>query len=147
MKAKRSNAVGGTARRLLAGLALGAAALFAASPPASAAVTATFTANAGILTVFGDAADNSIVISRDAAGKILVNGGAVAVSGGAATVANTALIQVFAQGGNDTVSLNEANGALPAATLFGGAGNDVLTGGSGADLIFGQAGNDALLGK
>ena len=40
-----------------------------------------------------------------------------------------------------------ANGALPAANLFGGAGNDTLTGGSGGDQLFGQAGNDTLLGK
>ena len=64
-----------------------------------------------------------------------------------ATVANTSLIQVFGQGGNDTITLNEANGALPAANLFGGAGNDTLTGGSGGDMLFGQAGNDTLLGK
>ncbi len=86
-------------------------------------------------------------ISRNAAGSILVNGGAVAVSGGTPTVANTALIQVFGQGGNDTITLNEANGALPRANLFGGAGNDVITGGSGNDQLFGQAGNDTLLGK
>jgi Ca2+-binding RTX toxin-like protein len=54
---------------------------------------------------------------------------------------------IFGQGGNDTLSLDEANGPLPRAELFGGAGNDVLTGGSGADLLFGQAGNDTLLGK
>src|SRR5262249_47343710 len=36
---------------------------------------------------------------------------------------------------------------LPAAQLFGGAGNDVLTGGSGADQLFGGAGNDTLLDK
>jgi Ca2+-binding RTX toxin-like protein len=36
---------------------------------------------------------------------------------------------------------------MPAAQLFGGDGNDVLTGGSAADLLFGQAGNDTLLGK
>ena len=97
--------------------------------------------------MFGDAANNSITISRDAAGKILVNGGAVAVTGGTPTVANTTLIQVFGQGGNDTITLNEANGALPRANLFGGAGNDTLTGGSGGDQLFGQAGNDTLLGK
>ena len=45
------------------------------------------------------------------------------------------------------ISLNEANGALPRANLFGGAGNDVLTGGSGGDQLFGQGGNDTLLGK
>ena len=111
------------------------------------AVVASFIPSAGILTVFGDNLDNNIVISRDAAGKILVNGGAVSVLGGTPTVANTALVQVFGQGGNDTITLNEANGALPAANLFGGAGNDVLTGGSGGDLLFGQNGNDTLLGK
>jgi Ca2+-binding RTX toxin-like protein len=109
------------------------------------AVVASF--NAGVLTVFGDSLDNTIAVSRDAAGTIQVNGGAVNVTGGTPTVANVSLIQVFGQAGNDTISLNEANGALPKANLFGGAGNDVLTGGSGADLLFGQAGNDTLLGK
>ena len=54
------------------------------------AVTSSFSPNAGILTVFGDNLDNTIAVSRNAAGKILVNGGAVAVSGGTPTVANTA---------------------------------------------------------
>jgi Ca2+-binding RTX toxin-like protein len=49
--------------------------------------------------------------------------------------------------GNDTIALSEANGALPAAMLFGGAGIDILTGGSGGDLLFGGVGNDTLLGK
>jgi Ca2+-binding RTX toxin-like protein len=101
----------------------------------------------GILTEFGDAQDNTIVTSRDAAGNILVNGGAVAILGGPATVANTSLIQVFGQAGNDTITVNEANGAMPTVNLFGGDGNDILTGGSGNDMLFGQAGNDTLLGK
>jgi Ca2+-binding RTX toxin-like protein len=111
------------------------------------AITASFSAAAGVLTVNGDAGNNTVVVSRDAAGRILVNGGAVAILGGAPTAANTRLIQVFGQAGNDTISLDETNGALPAAHLFGGAGNDTLTGGSGNDLLFGQAGNDTLLGK
>src|SRR5262245_33800197 len=109
------------------------------------AVTAQF--SAGTLSVLGDNLDNTIAISRNAAGGILVNGGAVAILGGTATVANTALIQVLGQGGNDTITLNEANGALPRANLFGGVGNDTLTGGSGNDQLFGQGGNDTLLGK
>src|SRR5262245_22054317 len=109
------------------------------------AITASFLPGAGVLTEFGDSIDNTIVTSRDAAGQILVNGGAVPIVGGTATVANTSLIQVFGQAGNDTITLNEANGALPAAHLFGGAGNDTITGGSGADLLFGEAGNDILL--
>src|SRR5262249_30217862 len=111
------------------------------------AVTASFSPASGILTVFGDAQNNTITVSRDAAGQILVNGTAVSVQGGTPTVANTTLVQVFGQAGNDTISLNEASGALPAADLFGGAGNDVLTGGSGSDLLFGQSGNDTLNGK
>src|ERR1700704_5123291 len=111
----------------------------------SMAITSSF--SKGILTEFGDALDNTIVTSRDAAGRILVNGGAVPIQGGTATVANTSLIQVFGQAGDDTITVNEANGALPAANLFGGNGNDILTGGSGNDMLFGQAGNDILLGK
>src|SRR5262249_5381087 len=106
------------------------------------AVTAIFSSGSHVLSVLGDSLDNTIVISRDAAGKILVNGGAVSVKGGTPTVANTARIQVFGQGGDDQITLNEASGALPAANLFGGAGNDTLTGGSGNDMLFGQAGND-----
>ena len=43
----------------------------------------------GQLTILGDAANNIVAVSRDAAGNLLVNGGAVRVQGGAATVANT----------------------------------------------------------
>src|SRR5215207_9113966 len=147
MKQGRNSGLRRAARRLLAGTALAVGALAATSVPANAAVTASFGAGTGQLTVIGDSLNNSIVISRDAAGKILVNGGAVAVSGGTPTVANTSLIQVFGQGGQDTIALSETNGALPRANLFGGEGNDVLTGGSGTDQLFGQSGNDTLLGK
>ena len=70
------------------------------------ATRATFIPGAGLLSVIGDSLDNSIVTSRDAAGNLLVNGGAVAVIGGQPTVANTSTIQVFGQGGNDTITLN-----------------------------------------
>src|SRR5688500_14717233 len=111
------------------------------------AVTATFAAGTGVLTVFGDNLDNNITVSRNAAGGLLVNGGAVAIHGGTSTVANTSLIQIFGQGGNDTIALSETNGALPRANLFGGAGNDTLIGGSGGDMLIGQSGNDNLQGK
>jgi len=114
---------------------------------AKPSVKATFSPSAGVLSVSGDDADNVIVTSRDAAGQILVNGGAVPVAGGTPTVANTSVIEVFGNGGNDTITVDEANGALPAAHLFGGAGNDVLTGGSGNDLLFNGTGNDTLNGK
>ena len=145
MTAGQTNNWRRTALRLLTGVALAAGVFGATSQPASAATTATF--SNGVLTTSGDSAANNIAISRNAAGRILVNGGAVAVVGGTPTVANTALIRVFGLGDNDVISLNEVNGALPRANLFGGAGNDVLTGGSGGDQLFGEAGNDTLLGK
>jgi Ca2+-binding RTX toxin-like protein len=145
MYARRKKGRRRGARRLLAGGVVAAGVMAATAVPANAAVTATF--SNGTLTVFGDSQDNALTVSRDAAGKLLVNGGAVTVVGGTPTVADTTLIQGFGLGGNDTITLSEINGALPAAHLFGGGGNDVLTGGSGADQLFGQAGNDTLLGK
>jgi len=109
------------------------------------AVLATFTR--GTLSVFGDNLTNSITIGRSAAGSIFVNGGAVPILGGTATVANTTLIQVFGQGGDDFLIMDESNGALPRANLFGGTGNDTMVGGSGGDMLFGQSGNDTLSGK
>jgi Ca2+-binding RTX toxin-like protein len=111
------------------------------------AVTASFDPSNGVLTVIGDNLDNTITISRNAAGDILINGGAVVIQGGTATIVNTTLIQGFGLGGNDTITLDQSNGALPAANLFGGEGNDTLTGGAGNDKLFGQGGNDTLLGK
>src|SRR5436190_6097546 len=112
------------------------------------AIVATFNPAAGILTVLGAVHQkNAITLSRDVAGNLLINGGAVKVVGGKATVANTKQIQVFGRDDGDTITLDESNGTLPPAELFGGAGNDVLTGGSGNDQLFGQGGNDVLLGK
>ncbi len=122
-------------------------ALTASADITTQTVTGTFTPSTGVLTALGDAFDNTIEFSRNAAGTILINGGAVPVGGGTATVANTSLIQGFGLGGNDTITLDETNGALPRANLFGGTGNDTLTGGSGGDQLFGQAGDDVLFGK
>src|SRR6266568_3620089 len=110
------------------------------------AITSTFNPATAELDTLGDALGNTIQFSRDAAGTILVNGGAVTVAGGTPTVANTAVIQALGFDGNDIISLNESNGALPAAHLFGGIGNDTLTGGSGADQLFGGSDSDRLTG-
>ena len=109
-------------------------------------ITSKFNPANGVLTTTGDSHDNTIITSRDAAGQIFVNGGAVSINGGPATVANTREIQVLGGAGNDTISLDETNGSLPAVQLSGGAGNDTITGGAGADVLFGDAGNDTLTG-
>jgi Ca2+-binding RTX toxin-like protein len=111
------------------------------------AVSSTFNPGNGALTTTGDNLDNTITTSRDATGSILINAGAVPIQGGTATVTNTGLIQAFGQDGNDTISLDETNGALPSAKMFGGLGNDTVIGGSGADQLLGEAGDDTLLGK
>ncbi|MGZ8347094.1 MAG: calcium-binding protein, partial [Allosphingosinicella sp.] len=111
------------------------------------AITASFVPFAGILSAFGDNLSNSMTFRRDAAGRIQLNGGAVSITGGLPTVANTSLFQIFGQGGDDVITLDESLGALPKANIFGGIGNDTIIGGSGADQLFGQVGNDILLGK
>jgi Ca2+-binding RTX toxin-like protein len=111
------------------------------------ATKATFSPGTGVLSVFDDNADDTITASRDAAGRIFINGGAVSIDGGTPTVANTTEIDVFGQGGDELIALDETNGALPPAHLFGGDGKDTLIGGSGNDQLFAQEGNDTLLGK
>src|SRR6478736_833004 len=110
-------------------------------------ISATFNPGTGVLTITGDNQPNIIVVSRNAAGNILINGGLVAITGGTPTVANTTLIQIFGGAGNDQLALDESNGALPRANMFGEADNDLLIGGSGADVLNGGAGDDTLLGK
>jgi Ca2+-binding RTX toxin-like protein len=56
------------------------------------------------------------------------------------------VITVSGGSGNDTISLDGTNGALPRAVILGGDGNDVITGGAGIDQLFGQQGDDTLLG-
>jgi len=105
---------------------------------------------AGLLSVTGDNADDAIAITRDAAGQILINGGAISVQGDQPTLTNTTQIDVFGGNGNDTISLDNiappAGQALPPATLFGGNGNDMLTGGGGNDTLFGGNGDDTVIG-
>ena len=111
-------------------------------------ISASFLPAAGVLTVLGDAKDNSIVVNRDAAGTILVNGGAV-TSPGRHSHRRQHESDPGVRPGRQRHHLPRREPTVPCrkANLFGGAGNDTLTGGSGNDMLFGQAGNDTLLGK
>src|SRR3954462_8380149 len=93
-------------------------------------IAATF-AN-GILTITGDATDNTIVASADLNGNITVNNGTVPISGGPATLANTTLIKMFGLAGNDTLQVESITG-MPPASLFGGDGDYTLIGSNAAD--------------
>src|SRR4051812_50121062 len=111
-----------TTRRLLAGGVLAAGALAITSVPASAATTAIF--SGGVLTVTGDSLANNITVSRDAAGRILVNGGAVSPLGGPPPGAHTSPVPAPGQGGDDAITPPETKRAPPPAHPFGGAGSD-----------------------
>ena len=112
------------------------------------AIKANFTA--GVLSVTGHNGDDAITVNRDAAGQILINGGAISVQGDQPTLVNTTEIDVFGGNGNDTISLDNvappAGQALPSAHLFGGNGKDTLIGGAGNDTLVGGAGNDTVVG-
>jgi len=131
---------------VIAGLASAGALSLAMGSAAHAAVGPTAVFTSGVLTVVGTGQGDALVVSRDAAGLILVNGGAVTIFGGTPDVANTRSITLLGGGGHDTIRLDEANGALPKALLIGGGGNDTMTGGSGNDDLIGQGGNDTMLG-
>ncbi len=70
------------------------------------AVTAVCAGDA--LAVFGDNLDHTIILSRNATGSILVNGGAVRVLGDTPTVTNTFVITVFDEGGADVLTVRTA---------------------------------------
>lgn len=108
-------------------------------------VSAVFTG--GILTISGDEHDNTLIASRDAAGTILVNGGAVPITGGVPTVANTSLTRILGLDGNDVLLVDDVNGPMPPANLFGGEGDDTLTGSASDDVLDGGPGNDTLIGR
>ena len=108
------------------------------------AIKAKFFPGAGLLSETGDDVDNTIVTSRDAAGQILVNGGAVPVDGGQATVANTATIQVFGKGGDGQVFGEGGNDRM---IWNPGDDSDLFEDGDGTDTAEVNGGNGADNGR
>ena len=109
-------------------------------------VSAEFEADEGDLYILGSRLADTLTVSRDASGQLLVNGGAIPIAGGPATVANTLQIEIYARGGDDRVSLDRANGPMPHGELYGGTGDDVLSGGPNNDNLYGEEGNDVIDG-
>lgn len=112
--------------------------------PLTMSINSKFQSHLHRLLINSDDADNNITISRDLGGHLFVNGNAIDDD---PTVANTDLIRVNGGDGNDSITIDETNGPLPAAQIFGGDGNDTLIGGSGNDKLSGQDGNDSLSGR
>lgn len=92
-------------------------AFFRLKPPPADVITAVFVPASGVFTVTGGNNDNAITVSRDAVGILRVNGGAVTITGGTPSVANTVRIDLFGRAGDDQLVLDESNGALPAARV------------------------------
>ena len=111
------------------------------------AITANFASDT--LFIVGDTVANSITASRDAVGNILVNNGAVPITGGVPTVGNTSQIQIGGSDGNDLMVVDETNGAMPDTGFLGGRGDDVEIGGSGNDTFVWNPGdgNDTIEGR
>ncbi|MEM1050033.1 MAG: calcium-binding protein [Pseudomonadota bacterium] len=110
------------------------------------AVIARFDLRTGDLRILGDSEDDAIEISRTADGRLLVNGGAVEIVGGPATIDNTTRILTRGRNGDDRIELDETNGALPPLFANAGPGNDTILGGNAGDFLFGDAGNDLIRG-
>ena len=136
--------------------------LFAATPspprafvslaqPAEAAVTATL--NVTTLEVTGDGANDIITLRLEAGNpaNLQVFDGAILVNTFA--IAGITVIDVDGGAGNDTILVDEANGAIAVAggaadfLLDGGDGDDTITGGSDAETLNGGNNNDTLLGR
>ena len=106
------------------------------------AIKAKFTA--GLLSVIGDNVDDTIAITRDATGQILVNGGTIVpLRRPADTHQHHTESMVFGGNGNDTISLDNiappagqrcpphsCSAATATTPSHGGAGNDTLNGGA-----------------
>lgn len=117
--------------------------------------SASFIQSQHLLTVLGDTGDNSISVGRDVTGVITINGVDVVINGVTVTVANVHRIVIKGGSGSDRLAIDDSNGPMPIASIFGqsgddevfgGAGNDTLVGGTGNDLILGGNGNDTLIG-
>lgn len=101
----------------------------------------------GIWTVRGTAAADAIKLDRDpaqpAALRAFINNQLV----GTVALDQVKSIRVEAGAGNDTVRIDEANGAITLPTfILGGTGDDTLDGGSGRDWLYGGIGDDTLNG-
>ncbi|MEK7994171.1 MAG: calcium-binding protein, partial [Planctomycetota bacterium] len=63
-------------------------------------ITATYTPAQFKLAVVGTTVGEGMTVSRNTGGTLLVNGGAVPVTGGPATIANTDIIEVAGDAGD-----------------------------------------------
>src|SRR5262249_36564373 len=107
------------------------------------AVVPVFTPATGLLTITGDAANDTVTVSSDAAGNIRLGGAAAA---GSPRLSNTRTVVVNGGAGDDTINLSSLLGFAGSVTIDGSYGNDTLTGSPGNDLMQGYFGDDYMDG-
>ena len=110
-------------------------------------VSAAFSASTGVLSVISDSASDSITVSYDSSGNVMVNGGSVSIQGDVPTSTNTMQVSMMGGGGDDVLAFDETNGQFPGSYISGGDGNDSVYGTSNADTLLGGDGNDKLVGN
>jgi RTX calcium-binding nonapeptide repeat (4 copies) len=132
-------------KRLLSRAAAAVFFLAAAAVPAHATVTASIVG--AELRVAGDAAGDAITVRLVTADttRVEVLQGATPVGNFLRSLFTT--ITIDAGGGDDTVLIDEINGAFTdteTTVISGGDGNDTITGGIGTEVIVAGPGNDTI---
>jgi Ca2+-binding RTX toxin-like protein len=143
-------------------VAVAAIAASIAVPVAAATPTVKATVTDGTLRISGSPRADEIVLRLNApdANQLQVDVGDDGSADATFDVATLRAIDVEAGNGNDTVRIDQVNGAFTTRlatridggngddTLIGGSGNEIFVGGRGDDLVDGNGGADtAFLGK
>jgi hypothetical protein len=151
-----------TRKTLLGGVALAALAASIAAPVAAAEPALTASVADGTLRIVGSPFSERIALRLSAADRtqLQVDVGDNGSADRTFDLGTFDAIDVRAGNGNDTVRIDQVNGAFTTTTatrlygqngddtLIGGSGNEVLVGGRGDDFIDGNGGADtALLGR
>ena len=141
------------ARRLRASITagtLGLAVLAVAASPAAAAPTLSASVSDGTLHVFGSPLGEKIALRVSATDRtqLQIDVGDNGTADETFDLTTIDAIDVNAGNGNDTVRIDQVNGAITEATrIEGGNGDDTLLGGSGAEVLVGGNGNDFVDGN
>jgi Ca2+-binding RTX toxin-like protein len=121
-----------------------AAATVAFTAAANAAPIITFTG--GVLTINGDAANNSLIVGQTPAHTVTLNGSELLVRGATVPVADVQLVRMDGGAGDDNLRFDESHGAMPPGDFAGGPGRNNLVGGSNIDTLTGGNGIDRSTG-
>ena len=133
-------------------VAVAAIAASIAMPVAAAAPTVKATVTDGTLRISGSPRADKIVLRLSAldANQLQVDVGDDGSADFTFDIATLRAIDVEAGNGNDTVRIDQVNGAFttrPATRIDGGNGDDTLIGGSGDEIFVGGRGDDVVDGN